>query len=148
VVGVPRDGGGTRTGQTRRLAAKAGDACLAWAPDGKHLSISSSADMAVLDLTGHRTVLDKVKKAQYSLFGLGSQVTTAYSTAGCGGWLDGKRLAFDRLPTMPKSISIDPGDDGKKVTLKPDTSAHGAVRHRSGHPCAGDDTSGDRVLRR
>ncbi len=102
----------TTGGVERKVAGDAWDttsSCLRWAPDGRYLTYRRAEDLVVNDLAGHVTVVDKVKKQDYSLAGLGGAEVHATSQLTCGNWLDARRLAFDRVKKMPESVRVEPG---------------------------------------
>ncbi|MFF5225526.1 hypothetical protein [Dactylosporangium sp. NPDC000521] len=93
-------------GSERRIAgdASGNKVCLRVSPDSKRVSYIRGEELVVADLTGKVTVVDKVKKAKYTL---GTQTVTATTELDCGEWLDDTHLKFDRRRTTPDSISVE-----------------------------------------
>lgn len=95
-------------GSEKKLASNAATntLCLRVAPDGRHVTFRRADDLAVVDLAGGVTVLDKVKRSSYSLGAVGSPIP-ATSELSCGEWLDATHVQFDRRKRMPESISVE-----------------------------------------
>lgn len=107
--------GGTRIG--------AGPGCLTWAPDGKRLATNARdrRTLYAVTLDGAATRVDAVKTERYyqstgnslvPLPGLAPQPEPTgpsfdvSSELACGRWLDSGRLVFDRVATMPSTVTV------------------------------------------
>ncbi|MET7419692.1 hypothetical protein [Dactylosporangium sp. NPDC005555] len=106
-------------GKERQIAADAlaRSLCLRVSPDGRHVSFRRAEDLVVADLAGKATVLDKVKKEQYTLGGITPVSATSELT--CGEWLDDTHVKFDRRKQMPQQVSVEITDS--TTVVKADT---------------------------
>ncbi len=104
--------------------------CLRWSPDGQRLAFFAQQDkgLYVTMSTGIATRIDVPKHARYAKRSGGflprttDPDTPSYQVASlftCGRWLDAGRLVFDRVASMPRSITVNEGQPPADVV--PDT---------------------------
>ncbi len=128
--------------------------CLRFSPDGKRLAFIATQDggLYVTTPAGAATRVDTPKHATYTqtngrfIFGPpdpGAPSLNVASQLTCSRWLDTRRLVFDRVATMPATVTIEqgkptvaPSDTTTVAALDPvrliDSPQRWEIRHRCG----------------